>query len=205
MMYTTFHVTVTFIIFVIFLSSFEAYWDLWQTEQSPSIVSQVFQTSSFGWYFEIFFWILWLYYFQCILYFCVNPVISGICISFLLHSKKVDPQLSSWISVLCIKHCRMFEVMFSWITEPVVHIFVIRWNYRLYRCGCFNISYLERLFGCLFCSAVSILYCVALDVWTVGEWWIGKDLEGSTHGLSEVPSNYLPGRRRKVTKEAQAP
>jgi hypothetical protein len=36
----------------------------------------------------------------------------------------------------------------------------------------------------------------------VDEWWIGKDLEGITHDFIELPSNYLPGRRKESHKDS---
>jgi len=39
-----------------------------------------------------------------------------------------------------LQQLKMCEVMFSWIAEPVMHIFVIRWNSRLYSCSCLRVS-----------------------------------------------------------------
>jgi hypothetical protein len=43
----------------------------------------------------------------------------------------------------------------------------------------------------------------SVDRSTIGEWWIGKDLEGRDRGINEVLCRKLPGRAEEIPEELQ--
>jgi hypothetical protein len=49
----------------------------------------------------------------------------------------------------------------------------------------------------LLIDVISSSDCITLNCWTSAKWPIGKDSEGSGHGLIEVLSEHLTGGARK--------